>query len=47
MLLLQLLEKGFFGFAEGNSGDGCGMRDKMRFFEDSVLFIIRVFAILL
>lgn len=45
--LLQLLEKGFVCFAEGNSGDGCGMRDKMRFFEDSVLFVITAFVILL
>ena len=47
VLVLQLLEKGFFRFAEGNSRDGCGMRDKMRYFEDSVLFIITLFVILL
>lgn len=39
VLVLQVLEEGF-PFAEGNSRDGCGMRDKMRYFLDSVLFFI-------
>lgn len=48
VLVLQLLEKGvFFRFAEGNSGDGCGVRDEMRYFEDNVSFVITLFVSLL